>query len=120
MPRATEPMQRSRINPVNVERRARLFERQFLSDAYVAFIHSQPCAVRGCRRVDIVCAHVVRTRACGGRWYEMAPMCGRDWPGHHQKQEGRTAAFDREHGTDLEALAARLAMDWMIFTKGEV
>lgn len=108
-PKPREP--RKRIRPVNPVRKARLFEQQFLSEEYVLFIHSAPCAVPGCERIDIACAHVEKTRANGGRWYEIAPLCGREAPGHHQEQEGRTDWFNEKYGIDLRDIAAMLACE---------
>lgn len=103
---------RKRIRPVNEKRKARLFALQFLSSEYVEFIHEQDCAVPGCQRRDIACAHAGKTRANGGRWYEIAPLCGREGPGHHQEQEGRTEWFNRKYCIDLLDIAARLALRW--------
>lgn len=101
----------------NKAKRATRFERAFLSREYVAWIHSQPCAIPGCGRRDIQCAHVGKPRSRGGRWYEIAPLCGDAWPGHHQEQEKRTSAVNAKYGIDLEAIAAGLAFEHMAFLR---
>jgi hypothetical protein len=101
----------NRIPKVNPKRKAKLFALQFHSSAYVEFVHSAPCAVRGCERGPIQCAHVGKTRANGGRWYEIAPLC----PVHHLAQEGRTEWFNARYGVDLMEIAFRLAADWKAF-----
>lgn len=114
---ATPLVRRTRLAPVtrDTAKRQRRFERAFLSSAYVAWIHAQPCAVPGCTRSDIECAHVGRPRSRGGCWYEIAPLCSL----HHREQEKRTAWSDAKYGTDLEGRAAGLAQEWMAFTREE-
>lgn len=100
----------TRLAPVTKDKvkRATRFERAFLSVEFVAFIHSQPCAAPGCYRTDVQCAHVGKPRSRGGRWYEIAPLCA----AHHQEQEKRTKQFDAKYRTDLESIAAGLALRW--------
>lgn len=95
MKRSRTPMKRSRLAPVNKERRATTFARVFGSSARVRFVKSLPCSVPGCDRRDIENAHMT----IGGMGYRadadaIAPLCAR----HHAEQEGRTAAFEREKG----------------------
>ncbi len=122
MPRGKTPLraknQMRRRRPLarvtkNRAKRVARFERAFLSREYVAWIHSQPCAIPGCRRRDIQCAHVGRPRSRGGRWYEIAPLCAV----HHAEQEKRTSAVNAKYRIDLEAIAARLAFDHLAFLR---
>jgi hypothetical protein len=108
-----------RPNPVNRTRQAKRFEAQYLSSAYVEWIHSLPCSIPGCTRTDIEAAHVGRPKSRGGRWWEIAPLCGADFPGHHQEQEKRTPYVNEKYGVDLEAIAHAVAQRWMAYTRDE-
>lgn len=62
------------VRPVNPERKARRFMEAYHSEAYVEFIHAQPCVVIGCDGRDIEASHI-RSRGAGGKWDEIVPMC---------------------------------------------
>ncbi len=114
---------RKPIKPRNDARAKAQFERAFLSEAYVDFVHSLGCSVPGCSRTNIECAHVGKTRKNGGKWYEIAPLCGADprdgWEGHHPIQESiGTEAMNKRHGIDLLLIAAAVALRWRERTKG--
>jgi hypothetical protein len=110
--RTGQPLARKTgLRPVNPARRAKRFAEQFHSDAFVSWVHSLACAVPGCQRTDIEAAHVGRTRARGGTWQEVAPLCAP----HHREQEGRSRAFGARYGIDLDAIAAAVAQRWMAF-----
>lgn len=95
------------------ERKAKRFGVQFHSDAFVEFVHSLGCCIPGCRREDIQAAHVGRTRGRGGQWWEVAPLCGAEYPGHHQEQEGRTPYMNERYGVDLELIASATAQRFL-------
>jgi hypothetical protein len=98
---------RKHLGP-NEERKAAKFADAFLSAEYVDFVHSLGCCTPGCRKTDIECAHAGPTRANGGRWFEVVPLCS----AHHREQEGRTNAFNEKHGIDLIDIAAATALRW--------
>lgn len=89
------------------------FAAAYHSTAYVEWIHSLGCSVPPCARTDIEAAHVVRPRSRGGKWWEVAPLC----TPHHRMQEKRTAAFNAEHGIDLESIASAVALRWRQFAE---
>lgn len=89
------------------------FERAFHSVGFVKWVKSLACSVPGCERTDIECAHVGKPRSRGGTWQEVAPLCAP----HHRQQEKRTAAFNREHGVEMEWIAAAVALRWMAWTR---
>lgn len=101
------------LKPRNDKRADAQFEKAFLSEEYVEFVHSLGCCVPGCRKVDIECAHVGSTRKNGGRWFEIAPLCA----AHHRTQEGRTNAFNEKFGIDLLSIAAATAQRWLALIK---
>jgi hypothetical protein len=107
------PRRKKPIARVNRKRRATRFERAFHSPGFVAWMKEQDCAVPGCERTDIECAHVDRPRSRGGTWQEIAPLCRP----HHREQEKRTARFNRKYGIRLELVAAGYAQRWMAFVK---
>ena len=90
------------LPPVNPERKAKLFAKQFGEGGrYAAWIRSRPCAA--CGRRDTLQAHHVRSRGAGGTWSDLVPLCSE----HH--------AFAHAHGSralelwwniNLEELAA--------------
>lgn len=95
-------------------RKRERFERAFHSVEFVLFVKSLGCCVPGCERTDIQCAHVDRPRSRGGRWFEIAPLCGsEDRPGHHREQEKRTKWFNRKYGIRLELIAAATAQRFL-------
>jgi len=91
----------------NAARRRRLFAKQFHSRAFVAFVHAQPCVVKGCTRPS-ECMHVV-SRGAGGTWRELVPGCRT----HHGLQHnGGIAWFQRAFQVDLTEAAAELCQKW--------
>lgn len=96
----------------NEDRSKAQFAKAFHSEEYVEFVHSLGCAVPGCNRTNIQCAHVGPTRRNGGMWYEIVPLCGPafNWKGHHAEQEGRTEQFNAEYGIELIDIAAATAL----------
>jgi hypothetical protein len=104
-PKRTGGLKRSRIRPVNPERRERRRESQFGDHA--ERVRSLPCLVPGCREVPVHAAHV-RSRAAGGSAADLVPLCWR----HHREQHDRgVRTFERIYGVDLAAIAAELADD---------
>lgn len=103
-PGAKRLKRRTPLRPVNPERAAKKYERNF--GAYAEVIRRQPCAVPGCRSRKSEPAHV-KPRGmggCGGAKRDLVPLCRR----HHREQEGRTSAFQARYSLDLTALAASL------------
>jgi len=87
----------------NEKRRARLFDEQFGSVAFVKWVRLQECSVPGCGGWPCEAAHVV-SRGAGGTAEDIIPLCHE----HHREQHDRgVETFASEHGIDLAALA-----DW--------
>jgi hypothetical protein len=107
------PRPRKGLAARNPDRASAKFADAFLSKEYVEFIHSLGCCTPGCRKIDIEAAHVGPTRANGGKWYEIAPLCS----AHHREQEGATEKFNAKHGVDLVDIAAATALRWKERTK---
>jgi hypothetical protein len=75
------------------------------------FIRGLSCLVYGCTRLPIQAAHTVArgSGGCGSSWRQLVPLCRK----HHvgpQGQEGRTEAFEKDHGLCLGALAEVLVV----------
>lgn len=115
-------MRRSRVKPINPERRAKTFERAFGADKS-AWIRAQPCSVPGCSSAPrtIQAAHAIPQgmgSAHGDRSH-LVPLCYRH---HVEANEYRTTAridfelrykLDRgEPGEGLVLLAAELHERW--------
>lgn len=101
------------LRKANHARRLVRFTAAFHSKGFVLWVKSLACSVPGCERADIQCAHVDRPRSRGGRWYEVAPLCGP----HHREQEKRTDWFDRKYLTDLRSTASAVAFRWMAYAR---
>lgn len=107
---------RTPIRPYNEERQAKLFERHFHSKEFVAWVQRHACSIPGCERFPVEAAHA-RSRAAGGRWTDVLPLC-RD---HHREQHDLgVATFEGKYGISLSAFALRTSSDWSTFTGGGV
>jgi hypothetical protein len=99
--RSRTPMKRSRPNPINRKRRAKLREEQF--GEHADFIRSLGCCVCGSKPTEA--AHV-KSRGAGGTWRDTVPMCR----GCHSRQHAiGIESFEQKSGVDLRALARDLA-----------
>lgn len=102
---------RTRIRPINRERAAKKFERNFGEKA--SFVRSLPCLVSGCL-VPSQAAHA-RARGMGGAKGDstvLVPLC---WQHHDEAGEYRTsdrAAFEARYGLDLMVIAGELEAQW--------
>ena len=103
-------MKRTRIRPVNPDRRKKMFARNFGPKA--AWVRDQGC---------VVCPYPSRAEAahsrargmggCGGSAADLIPLCR----SHHaflDDQCGSSAVFQEATGVDLVAEAARLEDEW--------
>ena len=93
-----ESLKRTRLNPVNPERRAETYARAYGDKA--DWIRAQPCSVPGCRRHPSIAAHAIaRGRgAWKGDQRHQVPMCQ---PCHVEAGEYRTSdrrEFEQRHG----------------------
>ena len=110
LPRATKPMKRSRLNPINRERRAKLHEVQFgAGDAYANWLRSLGCVV--CGRGSAGCHHV-KSRGAGGKESDQVPLCA---PCHHLVHHVGAETFPQRYGIDLRMEADRLWLRWRAF-----
>lgn len=93
-------MKRTRIKPVNPERRAKTYARAFGDKA--DWIRAHPCCVPGCRKMPTVSAHAIAQGrgAWKGNADHQVPMCQ---PHHYEAGEYRTserASFEVRHRMD--------------------
>ena len=96
------------VKPVNKERRAKLREIQYGPDDFVFWVHALSCIVPGCTNRDVEEAHV-RSRAAGGSWRDVVPMC----KSHHRRSHtAGILTFERETGLDLVACADAVQRRW--------
>lgn len=107
MPPSTKQMERTRVRPVNPERKERRFVETYHSDEFVAWIHSLACCVPGCPgRSEAV--HV-RSRGAGGTWEDIVPMCN----AHHRAlHDMGVRTFSAHLGLDLPIIARVHAAVW--------
>lgn len=101
--------QLSRETPLakrNPERKARLFEEQFGSVAFVKWVRLQECAV--CGSWPSEAAHAT-SRGAGGKADDILPLC----PVHHHEQHQHgVRTFEKAHGIDMKAKAAETFARW--------
>lgn len=115
IPRKTPLRSHTPIRARNPKRKAKAFARAYESEAFVLFVQSLPCIVRGCPRKS-ECAHLVKVdggAGLKGRASGCGPMC----PFHHRdpvhglhKLGPRT--FESLHRIDLAACAEATARAW--------
>lgn len=105
-----EPLKRrTRLNPINRERKARLYAEQFGPEAEV--IRQLPCVACGHEAPSI--PHHVKSRGAGGRREAQVPLCQSDprfgYLGCHEELHavGRRT-FELRHRIDLARVAAVL------------
>lgn len=103
------PLKRGgRLKPVNRERRAAAFARNFGQRG--ALVRAMPCLLAGPGCEGQVQAAHAQARGMGGAKgdrFSLVPLCA----GHHRRQENGTKTFEAVHGLDLRAEAARIAAD---------
>lgn len=96
---------RTKLRPVNRERRTELYERQYGDRGEV--IRAMPCLLLGqdgCHG-SIEAAHV-RSRGAGGTARDLVPLCA----AHHREQHDHgIKTFAARYGLDLRAIADALA-----------
>jgi hypothetical protein len=95
----------------NPERRAKRFEQQFGSVAFVKWVNLQECIIPGCGGWPCEAAHVT-SRGAGGTAEDVIPLCA----AHHREQHTRgVETFAREHDVDLRALAEWTQTRWTLY-----
>lgn len=114
-PREKKPrkfLKRSPLKKVNRERRKRLFEEDFGSKEYLAFIHSLPCAV--CNEYGWTQAAHTKSRGAGGKVDDVAPLCGNRLgiTGCHARYDDHDPEV-RQYELMLRSLAKQLRADWL-------
>lgn len=99
---------RTKVRPVNPERKQRLFGEGFGSEARVRWVASLACVVPGCDGGPCENAHTV-SRGSGGKARDVVPMC----PAHHTEQHQLgIRTFASKYGLDLESEAAATERAW--------
>jgi hypothetical protein len=104
-------LKRTPLPRVNRKRRAALFASAYESTDRVEWTKRLPCAICGARPSE--CAHVTHSKAAGGDANCTGPLCER----HHTSGADSLHTlgidtFQKHHGCDLTALAARYAARW--------
>jgi len=100
----SKPLKRTRINKFgDPARRSRRFKRHYYSEAYVLAIKAMHCVVclkRPCH------AHHVRTKAAGGDYSDLVPLC----PTHHMEvhNSGVKTFHDKHPAVNLTEEAERV------------
>lgn len=113
----TEPMQARRgvkrvaIRPRNHKRRNRLWEVQFGSAEFVAWMKAQPCAVCG-ERGPCHVSHSAKSRGAGGRWTDTIPLCVTC---HAAEHHAGNVTFWKSVGLDPAILAHEYQARWLSF-----
>ena len=118
-----------RVKPVNRERKAAAYARNFGAEADA--VRAMPCVVdaaktdqrlnvAGAWREDGWCmgpvqaAHVLEARkmgACGGDRFGLAPLCATHHPEAGERGTSQRAAFEARYGLDLDGEADRIALE---------
>lgn len=105
-------MKRTRLNPVNAERRNEAYAKAFGDKS--GWIRAQPCCVPRCDGFQIVAAHAIPRGmgGCNGDARHQVPMCQRhhDEAGEHRTSQRRD--FERLYwpsATDHGEVLVRLA-----------
>lgn len=114
--RGADMRRRKRIRARNPERAERLFERNYLSEEFVTWIHSLACVVSGSGGSSwdpIVAAHV-RSKGAGGRWSDIVPMLRSL---HDELHQIGVRSFEKKYEVDLQLAAAAVVQRWKAFTK---
>lgn len=108
-------LRRTKLNPINRERKARLVLQQFGPPERRAWIASLPCITCGRRPIPEAPnhnSHIKRTRAAGGGPEDIGSQC---WECHHElEQVGRAAFCARRNRTveDLDLAVDLIAEQW--------
>lgn len=113
-----KPKHAKGVKRVNPERKAREFERTYLSKERVEFVKGLPCIVPHCRRRPSDNAHITPDgMARKGHYTTIVPACRM----HHTRldthPDGREG-FEGEMYVDLEALAADTEKHWLAHSGG--
>lgn len=102
---------KTKLRPVNPERKKVLYERNF--GAKADWVRTLPCLVGypNCRLWQSDPAHVVARGmgGCGGDKSQLVPLCR---PHHVEQETSGVLEFNRRYHLDLAAEAARLEAEW--------
>lgn len=107
-----KPLARKRpLKKRNAKRRAKLFDEQFGSVAFVKWVRLQSCAIPKCGAWPCEAAHVV-SRGAGGTAEDIVALCQY----HHRRQHDMgVESFEREYGVDLRVLAEWTQTRWTLY-----
>ena len=104
--RRTKGLNPTPLAKVNRKRKAKDWHKHFGSVSRVLAVNALGCAV--CREGPSENAHV-RSRAAGGTWRDVVPLC---WWHHREQHAIGWETFRRRYpDRDFDALAARLAVE---------
>ncbi len=97
---------RTRLRPVNRERKLERYEAAFGDRAEL--VRAMPCLLLGTECWGPIEAAHVRSRGAGGTRRDLVPLCSK----HHREQHDTgIKTFAARHGIDLHAAADRLARE---------
>jgi len=100
-------LKRSRLNPVNRERRERRKKDDDVYGSYHRYVQELPCILADRHECAAAVGHHVKSVGAGGKDYaNEVPLCLR----HHEEvhRTGRET-FEERHGVDLNLIAAGIA-----------
>jgi len=104
-------MRRTPIRRRNPERARRAWVRAYDSEAFVRWTRMRPCAA--CHRSPCEVAHILKSRAAGGRPWHCIPLCAEC---HREQHTIGVVTFAKRHGLDIENLAHFHWKRWIALT----
>lgn len=118
--RTPKPLQRTKgIAPVNPERRAERFERDYGPLGFASWVRTLACVVSGeggSESDPVVAAHV-KSRGAGGDWRSIVPM---KQSLHDRLHTMGIDTFETHFEVDLQMAADAVQLRWRQFTKSEI
>lgn len=104
-------IRKTRMKPVNPERKAVRHEESFGPAGFADWIRSLGCSVPACASQQIEVAHA-RSRGAGGDWTETLPLCSN----HHRLSHNRgVQTFETRFGFRLLDVAGAVHLRWKAF-----
>jgi hypothetical protein len=115
------PKPRTRVRPVNTERKSKEFRRTYYSVERVLFIQALHCIVDGCDSTESEAAHVCDDGSKGmsrkSGYKCTAPACRAHH--HEMDEEIGKEAFAEKYGLDLALEAAKTQRAWLRYSGEE-
>lgn len=103
-----KPLKRTRIKPINADRKKKAFKRNFHSKERVEYVQALGCII--CDKTPCVNAHVKSRGSGKGTYKTIVPMCD-----HHHKELDEVLGFkkfQKKYNVDLLLLAEVVEYDY--------